>query len=643
MDILINMLFTFLLTVSPILILTVSPILILLIWLFSAIRRHSDPERTCTWLLAIYILMVGGICLYKGSGGLPEKLTEMLKIIFQVLQGDSGDFLKLTPDASKLHGIALVLSILTPVMTVGAVFSLLCRRLPWPVLPPPKCHIFSTLDDHAIMLAKSLAQEKTARFIFLRTRREDLSSDTLMELQSLWFSCYPYGEVQLFRRHLSLRLRPLCMYFLTENSEENFDRMAEFLDQAQSRRLFVRTKKQEYRQLFLLSETTSAPMLIDHLRFTYKKLPGTELRLLDRYRAASLHLMKTAPLYEARRDGPVRVLMLGMGQVGQSLFRTMASMGVIGEKAPDFHLVDRNINNILTNLTQLYPELVKNLSVTPSQLNAQSSKLNHLLEKNSFDYIVVALGEDERNLRVASALDRFYRKQYWSEERTTLPRLCVNLEDETKAQSTRRIYPSKDLKPWEPGFTVFGTDPEVFSAEVLLPRTLWNAARSLHTLLHKRSPEPDWCEYERRSSIAAVAHGAAHVASVLPTGQDDLFAYDYSTLSEKDLQTLKAAEHLRWMNYVRSEGMCLAEDPIWEKYLPYLHSHVDIRGQLTPCLCDSKQLETLHNKLKDRLTGRKYSFTQQDELVVRNADLFARHWIKQTPIPQLRTLPEKSP
>ena len=624
------------------LLLTVSPILILLVWLIFAIRRHSDPERTCTWLLATYVLMVGGLCLCQGSGGLPEKLTGTLKIVFQVLQGDSDDFLKLTPVGSEYRVLALILSVLTPVMTAGAVFSLLCRRLPWPVLPPLKCHIFSTLDDHAVMLAQSIAREEKARFIFLRTRREDLSADLLLQLQSLRFSCYPYGEVQLFRHHLSLRFRPLCMYFLTENSEENFDRMAEFLDQAQKKRLFLGMDKPEHRQLFLLSETTSSPMLIDYLRNTYA-LPGAELRLLDRYRAASLHLMKTAPLYEARRDGPVRVLMLGMGQVGRSLFRTMASMGVIGKHAPEFQLVDKDIDNILENLKQLYPELQDNLTVEKHSCDAQSSKLQDVLEQNSFDYIVVALGEDERNLRVASALDRYYRKQYWSGKRSCLPRLCVNLEDETKAQSTRRIYPSEGLNPWEPGFTVFGTDPQVFSAEVLLPRALWDAARSLHALLHERKPAPDWCEYERRSSIAAVAHGAAHVASVLPTDQDDLFTCDYSALAEANLPMLKAAEHLRWMNYVRSEGMSLANDRIWCSYLAPLGSHVDIRGQLTPCLIDSKLLDGLYDKLKDQLTGRKYSFTQHDELVVRNADLFAWHWMKKTPAPQLRDLPKKSP
>jgi hypothetical protein len=538
--------------------------------------------------------------------------------------------------------MALILSVLTPVMTAGAVFSLLCRRLPWPVLLPQKCHIFSTLDDHAVMLAQSIAREEKARFIFLRTRREDLSADLLLQLQSLRFSCYPYGEVQLFRHHLSLRFRPLCMYFLTENSEENFDRMAEFLDQAQKKRLFLGMDKPEHRQLFLLSETTSSPMLIDYLRNTYA-LPGAELRLLDRYRAASLHLMKTAPLYEARRDGPVRVLMLGMGQVGRSLYRTMASMGVVGEFRPEFHLCDQSINTILSRLKQQYPELGTSLKPKPHEVDAESAQLSKLLSKYTFDYIVVALGEDERNLRVASALYRHYRKQYWNDPQTHLPRICVNLEDEIKARSTGCIYPSSSQDPWEPGFTVFGTDHEVFSAEVLLPRGLWRAARMLHKLLNKEDPEPNWCEYERRSSIAAVAHGAAHVASVLSREQSELFVYNYTQQLDASIPALRSAEHLRWMNYVRSEGMRTATEKVWKAYIDNLKSHVDIRGQLSPCLVSTGELDTVYQELKPHLSGKKYSFREQDELVARNADLFALLWETPDLDVELRDLPGSTP
>lgn len=626
------------------LVLSCLPILLLMLWVFVSMRKHCDPERSCTWLLTVYVGCVGGLCLYKGQGTFLDNLIEMVKIVFEVLQGDSEAFLALTPDGSRLRGLAQGLSILTPVMTAGTVFVLLFRRLPLPVLPPLKCHIFSALDSHAVLLAKSIAEKEEARFIFLRTRREDLSADTLLELRSLRVCCYPYGETQLLRRHLSLRLRPLRFYFLTENSEENFDQMDEFLEQAKNHHLFRFISKREYRELYLLSETSSAPMLIDRLRTAYATLPGTELRLLDRYRAASLHLMKTAPLYEARRDGNVRVLLLGMGQVGRSLYRTMVSMGVVGEHQPDFYLCDQNINRIMDTMEQQYPELGTGLTVKRKKYDAESTHLKNLLKRETFDYIVVALGDDERNLRVTAALYRYYRKQYWSGSQTSLPRICVNLEDETKAKSTRRIYTQRGPKPWEPGITVFGTDEEIFSAEVLLPRGLWLAARKLHAVISNQEPKPDWGEYERRSSIAAVAHGAAHLALLPEQGQPDLSARNCSNLTEEQIIKLRKAEHQRWMNYVRSEGMTLAKEEIWSKYVEKLKKHVDVQGQLSPCLIPFDDLHQLYNDLKANLPAGYFpedalTFQQRDELVARNADIFYQHWMEKNTTLELRSLP----
>lgn len=596
------------------------PVLLLTGYGVYAMCRHLDPERVCTVLLAGCVAEVFGLCLYLDHSAFPECLIQAVKIVFQVLQGDSDDFLALSTTQQGPMALVQAMSVLTPVMTAGTVFVLLYRRLPWPVLPPVKCHIFSALDSHAILLAKSIDREEGhARFLFLRTRREDLSADTLRELGTLWYSCYPDGEIQLFRRHLSLRFRPLCLYFLTENSEENFDRMEEFLSYAKDRSLFRFVKRQGYRELFLLSETSSAPMLIDHLRQTYSCLRGTELRLLDRYRAASLHLMKTAPLYQARREGNARILLLGMGRVGRSLYRTMASMG---SGKPEFHLCDQSMTPIHDILKQQYPELEEDLTVIPKVFDAEGTDLETLLDSSTFDYIVVALGNDERNLRVTAALYRHYRKKYWSGSVTGMPRICVNLEDETKARSTERIYPQRDLEPWDPRVTVFGTDRQVFSAEVLLPRGLWLAARKLHAGINGGAePTPDWSEYERRSSIAAAAHADVHIASITPADQEvDLFPLHYPEIAQTHLAELTEAEHQRWMNYIRSEGMTLASRAIWQRYAPVLHKHVDVRGQLSPCLVKTAELDALYGELKPYLSGSTLSFRQRDELVVRNAD-----------------------
>lgn len=615
------------------------PILVWVIWTGFSMWKHSDPDRVCTTQLAVCTGSVFLLSLILSEGGKRERLVAAVGTAFKLIQGDSQDFLALTETAPALVGLFQSLSILTPVLTAGTVFVLLFRRLPLPVLLPWKCHIFSALDDHAVLLAKSIAGQERARFIFLRTEREKLSADTLLELRGLRVSFYPHGETQLLRRHLSLRLRSLRFYFLTEKSEENFDQMDEFLKQAKDHHLFLLFKKREHRELYLLSETTSAPMLIDELRKTYSGLPGTELRLLDRYRAAGLHLLKTAPLYDANREGNVRVLLLGMGQVGRSLYRTMVSMGVMGAHQPVFHLCDKSIQTIIDVLKQQYPELVHAHQVTKKELDAEGTKLDDLLREQPFDYIVVALGDDERNLRVTAALYRHYRKQYWSGSLTALPRICLNLEDETRARSAKRIYPRQNLKPWEPGVTVFGTDEEVFSADVLLPRGLWLAARKLHTRISDSDPSPEWCEYERRSSIAAAAHAEVHAASVL----DDIHDPGYLQMAEQHLADLVESEHQRWMNYVRSEGMTLAQESIWSAYAPKLGNHVDVRGQLSPCLVGTAELDKLYDKLRPYLSNQSLTFRQRDELVVRNADLLLRLRETADPAIELRDLPPAAP
>lgn len=608
---------------------------LLLIWF--AMRKTGDPEQICTALLAACVAVTFCFAAWLYRGTLTGRAIGAIKLVFQVLQGDSDELLCMTAARAQLLPLARTICIVTPTMTAGTVLVFLLRRLPRPVLPPLKCHIFSALDEHTLLLAKSIAGQEHAHFIFLRTRREAVSADLLPELKELRCQCWPYTEADLVRRHLSLRLRPLCFYFLTENSEDNLQQMDDFLSQAKAGSLF---RLPGSRELFLLSEGTSSPMLIDNLRGKYADLPGTELRLLDRYRAMSSYLLKNASLYEARRSGDVRVLMLGMGRVGQSILRTALSMGAMPGRDTSFHLFDLKADQILDTMKQQYPDLTVGHTVTAFPLDAESAKLREHLDAHPFDYLVVALGDDERNLRTASLLYRFYRRKYWNGDLKELPRICVNLEDAVKRRSSMEIYPDRSRSPWEPGFTVFGTDEETFSTDVLLPRGTWLAARKLHTLLSGQAPKANWCEYERRSSCAAVDHAPVYVAAVRPSWEYGSNEAEYLTRLQPHLSDLIDVEHKRWMAYVRSEGMTLADEQTWKQYVPHLKTHVDIRGQLSPCLVPAGELDKLYEKLRPYMKpDRLHSFRQGDELVVRNADLLSLIAQSNDPDIELRPLP----
>src|SRR5699024_3662030 len=126
------------------------------------------------------------------------------------------------------------------------------------------------------------------------------------------------------------------------DTDQNFSQIIALLKSAEQDSLFCmplflknkKLREEEHcgifrQELYLLSETASAPLLIDYLRdYLCKEKRSqrknvflhTELRLLDRYRTITYHLLQEKPLFETADNHQIRVLILGFGRVGQAFF-----------------------------------------------------------------------------------------------------------------------------------------------------------------------------------------------------------------------------------------------------------------------------------------------------------------------------------
>ena len=193
---------------------------------------------------------------------------------------------------------------------------------------------------------------------------------------------------------------------------------------------------------------------------------------------------------------------------------------------------------------------------------------------------------------MASRLKRFYRLHHWEHlagrrSEDLQPQICVNIEDPIKHAYTEGLW--DDDSAWGHALHVFGGLDQVFTPEVLMPRSLWNAARYIHRQLNDLSDDdtPDWGEYERRSSIACALR-AAYLDAARPSGASP--------------EALADTEHLRWMAYVRSEGLRYADPALVKAYYGQVKGgHVDILGKLTPCLTEDQV--KLENVWKYLTTG----------------------------------------
>ena len=616
-------------------------------WIRKSYRSKIRLDFWFPFLLALCIIAVLSITYYSASNDLISSplahteadiemnppIFESLRVFFSVAEGDSAEFREYASFHPVVAWCAGFVSICIPLLAAATAIAFLWHRLPHHVPWFRKVwYIFSELEPNSIRMATSIHRDhpnEKSVFIFLRTRRGQQEPDQLEDLQNLTYFFYPGTET----RFLSLPGRKnhiIRFFFLSENTDENFSRMKEFLDNAQQKKRFFVWKGAEVeegrflRELYLLSETESAPMLIDDLRKQIEnkpQFPSTEVRLLDRYRAVVYDLLRDKPLHQVGSRTEVNVLVLGFGKIGREFFRAVQSICIQEGRQMNITICDLNITQKLDAYKQQCPEAVDPAFVVPKAIDVESAEMNALVERGNFHYILIALGDDERNIRIACWLKRYYRKKYWAGS-APQPQICVNIEDPIKHNYVSKL--------WEQSLHVFGGLDQVFTQKVLMPQSLWLAARWLHMELNQVSELPKyWDEYQRRSSLACVAHAEYHVARV-----GTPYAANWLHLSRKEQERIIDSEHQRWMAYVQNEGMQKAE-PDWAKtYYAVLGNHVDVDGRLTPCLVPANKLVKIQ-KMVDELRGPNdnLTFRQRDELVVKSADCIVQI-IKTGKLPQ---------
>ena len=593
-------------------------------------RKERDWERISVLSLSLSLILVLVLrCYAEFRCDSWDWLFIGIQTVFDVLEGDSCGF------RTALSALPVIPELLSCAVPALAVFT--AARLLWHYLPhhvpwfKKEWYLFSELDANSVRMAKNLAREDRL-CIFLRTPRNKADTALLKELGDIHYFLYPGDEARFllwpWRRGHILRF-----FFLSENTDVNFQRMQDFLLTAREKILFKPRNislpdGQSQQELYLLSETESAPMLIDHLRGLLKDsecFQNTELRLLDRFRATSYDLLQNVPLHEHIHDGKLHVLILGFGKIGREFFRAASHMGVIHGCKTEFTLCDQQICTKLNVFLSQCPELLDSVTIHPRKLNADTATLSKLIEAQDYHYIIVALGDDELNIRVSSRLKQFYRRHHWKHKANEgtekcHPQICVNIEDPIKHDYINTLWNTDIDKSWDKELYVFGGLDEAFTLKILMPEDLWRKARRVHQELNqlKKNEPMNWDEYQRRSSIACATHME--------------YIVDDNWLSKYDTELLADTEHQRWMAYVRSEGMCQSSLLQVAAYRGKAGTskHIDRLGKLTPCLVETEKLNEIWKEVANNhqvysnndpsiLGNKSLSFRERDRLIVEKA------------------------
>lgn len=585
-----------------------------------------------------------------------------VQTVIHIMEGETD---ALRAGYPKLGAITWALCFGIPVLTVMTALFVLIACFPHPMRSKEEYLIFSQVEENSILLAEDMMFEQingkeilraNRKVIFLRVKEDELSPEFAARLKRIKARAHPYTEGDLLRIHWRMRRKKLRFFFLSSNTDLNFEQMKTLLTQVEKEKLFPilsadaakELEKDEQdgvysQELYLLSETDSAPLLIDNLRKElcqplakksepYVRLPvfaHTDLRLLDRYRTVMYDLMEKKALYETAPDREIRILILGFGRVGKAFFRTAASFCAMAKYKTSFMIWDKDIDRQWQELLLEYPKCGEDIAFEKESKNVMSGEVLEEIEQKikcgkPYTYILLSLGDDERNITVASRLVRHYLKGRWEEPSLRLPAICVNLENSTKSDYVSSLFQqdAPDL------LHVFGTDRKTFSESMLINRRLWRSARMLHRGMREEetSDFSCWSEYERRSSVASVAHAVYHVEAIKSYSSNQNYDKAYKKLNKEQKKAMIEAEHRRWWNYSRSEGMQEIDITVAQKLLKSKRSHVDTVAKLTPCMIEFSKLDELFEKLYPKnaklpegVQRPKRSFYEKDRYVVSNA------------------------
>jgi len=240
------------------------------------------------------------------------------------------------------------------------------------------------------------------------------------------------------------------------------------------------------------------------------------------------------------------VLIVGFGDTGSRILRKLTEYGQFVGSAFKSTVVDQYPGVKTGWFETSFPGMLSNYAIEFIKMDAREKDFFSLVKARAseLDYIVVALGDDDLNIRTAVSIRRLILGY------TTKPvRLLAQVRDNN---SYKRLF---EL-PAPVNIEIFGREKDLFTERIVVRGSLEAMAKKIHAYYQSKKKgcsSRRWDEVsgtERLSNISAAEHIHAKLAlaglTVREVGgfktREDFARY----LGPERLENLAKGEHLRW-------------------------------------------------------------------------------------------------
>ncbi len=561
---------------------------------------------------------------------------------------------------------ASVLNILAPIAGGAIIFEILASIFPmiklhatrW--IPWKDVYYFSELNEASLSVMKSLRADDPSVFTRPTVIFTDVYGDDDNEHQTeLKISAKQYGAVCLKDDlvHIPKNIFGKNKVFLINEKEVgNLRALSNLVQNAKASFL----KKSD---VYLFSQSDAYVRVEKQARAKLKQRGFSEndmpnIMPIQRFRNLVTNLLVDYPLYEplvgkavdGKKDMELNISIVGAGQIGVEMFlscywfsqilnvKTTVSIvsaedeeqfwNKIDQINPEIHSTTLPLdsvgvkNDILKYNSREYSEPYCYINYKKCDINS-SDFMSLLKDKDDIaiskaDYILVALGSDERNISAANQIYRHIGQRH-----------IERLRDENKVSKTLIAYVVYDpdlsnALNCENAYRFAGDRNDIYMRAVGSTDELYSHRNIFMEDFGQRATEIKatngelleadykfWAEGARKMhhrykafSIGAVKHSVFDIGDKYTREQ-----YDRDTLSaieeykkfafgegeyknapdrERIISALSWIEHRRWCAFTRVKGF--RGDWLYEQYAPFVHSYKHWELKLHPCLveCDKR-------------------------------------------------------
>ncbi len=481
--------------------------------------------------------------------------------------------------------------ILAPILTVSVLFTFIRNKillLRSASKTSKTVHIFSELNEKSFKLAKTIKTKDN--IVIICNPNEKYGYNYEAKIRDIMLIQRKMNDINIKKYYGKIKF-----YAIEENEDINLNHTLQFINNYRNT-----TKNITF---YLFSNSKTASILLDSI-----DKGNIETIIVNELEKIVYNVLDQKPLYLYANNKHISVLLVGCGDVGMQFLKTIIWCGQMIDYTLEIKVIDEKATEIENKLLFECRELnSNNYNLKFYETNVFVKEENLPLE--NANYIIVALGDDVKNIEVAIKLRNYYSKNNTSPfiglvtKNEEKQKLIINLKNEK--EDAYNLYP-------------FGSIKELYGTKYILNENIEKLAKKVHLFYDKDDvnfKNYNKLEYNKKSSRAVALHLKYKIYSVIE--KIDIQEFESKLKDKKIVDLLAENEHNRWISYERSNGYQKATIKDVLEYKSKVNNHIYHLAKLHPCLIPFKDLDKLSQELS-KIFEKEFDFKSNDYDIVLN-------------------------